>query len=204
MGKERGCMWENWEKTDELIRKSSSGDEDALDILIDRYRPNIEYKVEKSNITEQEDAIQDLLAWLVDFCRTYTGSNAAIRISDHIHCHISKQERIERDEEKIDRLHTEDRYDDICEMSLLDTFREILLDELLSELSSKERDVIALRYGLDGTVPRSQKDVAKKYNVTTTRIAQIEKKALRKMQIKASHKEYWQDYSTDRKRMPNI
>ncbi len=55
------------------------------------------------------------------------------------------------------------------------------LEELLSGLSERERDVLKLRFGLEDGHPHTLEEVGKKFNVTRERIRQIEAKALRKL-----------------------
>jgi len=55
------------------------------------------------------------------------------------------------------------------------------LEELLSSLSERERDVLKLRFGLEDGHPHTLEEVGKKFNVTRERIRQIEAKALRKL-----------------------
>lgn len=54
------------------------------------------------------------------------------------------------------------------------------ISKALSTLSSKESDIIRLRYGLDGP-DKTLEEVGNKFNVTRERIRQIEAKALRKL-----------------------
>jgi RNA polymerase primary sigma factor len=51
----------------------------------------------------------------------------------------------------------------------------------LSTLSDKERDIIEMRYGLEGKAPMSLKEIGELYNLTKERIRQIEKKALERL-----------------------
>ena len=63
-------------------------------------------------------------------------------------------------------------------------FRTLLrkdLDEIMSELSERERMVIKLRFGLVDDRPRTLEEVGKVYDVTRERIRQIEAKALKKL-----------------------
>jgi RNA polymerase primary sigma factor len=48
-------------------------------------------------------------------------------------------------------------------------------------LDPRERDVIVLRYGLDGSTPRTLSDVGKHFDLTRERIRQIEGRALAKL-----------------------
>ncbi|HKL60597.1 MAG TPA: sigma factor-like helix-turn-helix DNA-binding protein, partial [Sphaerochaeta sp.] len=45
----------------------------------------------------------------------------------------------------------------------------------------KEREIIELRFGLDGKIPMSLKEIGEIYNLTKERIRQIEKKALERL-----------------------
>lgn len=55
------------------------------------------------------------------------------------------------------------------------------LDEVLKTLSEREREVLALRFGLGDGNPRTLEEVGQYFNVTRERIRQIEAKALRKL-----------------------
>lgn len=55
------------------------------------------------------------------------------------------------------------------------------LDEVLKTLSDREREVLALRFGLGDGNPRTLEEVGQYFNVTRERIRQIEAKALRKL-----------------------
>ena len=53
--------------------------------------------------------------------------------------------------------------------------------EVLSELSSRERDVLRMRFGLDDGYPRTLEEVGRHFQVTRERIRQIEAKAIKKL-----------------------
>ena len=55
------------------------------------------------------------------------------------------------------------------------------IDAILDTLSDRERDVIALRYGLVNGQPHTLEEVARAFQVTRERIRQIEQKALKKL-----------------------
>ncbi len=74
--------------------------------------------------------------------------------------------------------------DDKTETPESNLFRNLLrrdLDEIMSELSERERMVIKLRFGLVDDRPRTLEEVGKVYDVTRERIRQIEAKALKKL-----------------------
>ena len=55
------------------------------------------------------------------------------------------------------------------------------IQEVLSDLSDRERRVISLRFGIEDGYPRTLEEVGSIFNVTRERIRQIEAKALRKL-----------------------
>lgn len=55
------------------------------------------------------------------------------------------------------------------------------INEALSTLSDKEKDIIILRFGLNNKAPMSLKEIGEVYNLTKERIRQIEKSALEKL-----------------------
>jgi RNA polymerase primary sigma factor len=67
------------------------------------------------------------------------------------------------------------------EDSLLEHALEADVRSLLSTLSDKEREIIELRFGLEGKNPMSLKEIGELYNLTKERIRQIEKKAIERL-----------------------
>ncbi len=57
------------------------------------------------------------------------------------------------------------------------------VDEVLAALTDRERKVLQLRFGLDGTKGRTLEEVGREFRVTRERIRQIESKALRKLRM---------------------
>ena len=49
-------------------------------------------------------------------------------------------------------------------------------------LSSREAEIIRLRYGLGGTVPLTQREIASSFGISRSYVSRIEKKALEKLQ----------------------
>ena len=63
--------------------------------------------------------------------------------------------------------------------------RSMLRDQLsrsLAQLSTKEREILTRRYGLETGCPQTLEEVGKIFSLTRERIRQIELKALRKLQ----------------------
>ncbi len=66
---------------------------------------------------------------------------------------------------------------DIAQNSLLKNN----ISQALATLSEREREIIELRYGLNGEDTYTQEEIGKKYGLTRQRIEQIESKAMRKL-----------------------
>jgi RNA polymerase primary sigma factor len=63
--------------------------------------------------------------------------------------------------------------------------RKEALRKILGTLSTRERAVLELRYGLDGQHPRTLDEVGRTFNVTRERIRQIENQSLKKLRALA-------------------
>ena len=63
------------------------------------------------------------------------------------------------------------------------------IKKILNSLTPKEREVLKLRYGLNGEEPLTLEAIGNKYNLTRERIRQIENKALNKIRKLNSNKE---------------
>jgi RNA polymerase primary sigma factor len=65
------------------------------------------------------------------------------------------------------------------------TLQREALRSILSALSERERKVLEMRYGLDGSPPRTLDEVGKAFSVTRERIRQIEHQGLKKLRALA-------------------
>ena len=61
------------------------------------------------------------------------------------------------------------------------SMRRETLERILTKLSAREREVLVLRYGLDGQHPRTLDEVGRTFSVTRERIRQIENQSLKKL-----------------------
>ena len=53
-----------------------------------------------------------------------------------------------------------------------------LLHEAISRLSARERDIIVMRFGLDGIEERTQKEVAELMGISQSYISRLEKRII--------------------------
>jgi RNA polymerase primary sigma factor len=66
-----------------------------------------------------------------------------------------------------------------------ESLRKDMLTKILGMLSSRERRVLEMRYGLNGEQPRTLDEVGRAFNVTRERIRQIENQCLKKLRALA-------------------
>jgi len=67
--------------------------------------------------------------------------------------------------------------------------RTTALRNCLESLGDRQRQVLELRFGLDGDGPRTLEEVGVVFNVTRERVRQIEKESLRKLEVLAQAQE---------------
>ena len=60
--------------------------------------------------------------------------------------------------------------------------RQVLLGALLS-LPDREREVVTLRYGIDGNEPRTLEEIGRRLGLTRERVRQIELDSLRRLSL---------------------
>ena len=96
---------------------------------------------------------------------------------------ISLYEEISYDKEGnkitiLDILKTQDE-DFIEEIYKNDNIK--LLNKYMNILTKRERDIIEARYGLNGKNEETQKDIAKKLNISRSYVSRLEKRATTKI-----------------------
>ena len=75
----------------------------------------------------------------------------------------------------------EDLFDDLSNREMYGKLHQAL-DTCLSD---RERNIISLRYGLGGTQPLTQREIAAKCGISRSYVSRIEKKALEKLEAGA-------------------
>ena len=84
--------------------------------------------------------------------------------------------------EAIDLLNIEE--ESIEDKIILDSVIEQLKRIIASSLNEREKDIIIMRYGLDGEGKRTLQEIGKKYNISKERVRQIENEIKKKLKEK--------------------
>lgn len=97
--------------------------------------------------------------------------------------HISLDTPIDSSEKDSIKLSDslEDTYYMQTEESVIDNSLKNEIAKLMGDLSLKEADIIEQRFGLNGEIPQSLREIGDRYNLTKERIRQIEKRAIEKL-----------------------
>ena len=69
--------------------------------------------------------------------------------------------------------------------------RSAEVQSLLLALTTREREILSLRFGLGDQVPRTLEEVGRRFSLTRERIRQIENEALQKLRAKVDASELW-------------
>ena len=186
----------------EYINKFKSGDLSAKDILIERNLRLVVHIAKKfSSVKEIEDLISVGTIGLIkgiesfDFEKgTKLATYAARCIENEILMLIRNSKKFKNEVFLQDSIGTDKEGNEISlidilnsgEDSIIDTVEQKLVvkkmyNKLNDILNEKEQIIIKLRYGLiDGEI-KTQKEIARKLNISRSYVSRIEKKALSKL-----------------------
>lgn len=187
------------------LQKLKEGDKEAKNILIERNLRLVAHIIKKyySATNEQDDLVSIGTIGLIKAVNTFDvdkgiklSSYAARCIENEILMFfrsnrkssqdISINEPIDTDKEGntltlIDVMSTEDSIVDDIDIKIKS---EKLKQYVQESLTEREKKIIVLRYGLNGTVPMTQRKVADIMGISRSYVSRIEKKALKKLKKK--------------------
>ena len=184
------------------LEKAAAGDLEARNILIERNLRLVAHIMKKyyTQSADQEDLISIGTIGLIKGITTFDTSKgarlatyAARCVENEMLMYFRSQKKSSQDVSLSDYIETGA---DGAALSLMDVVAEE--DDLLEKVSSREtvqqlcravqqvlteqeRQVIVLRYGLEGGQPLRQREVAEKTGISRSYVSRIEKRALEKL-----------------------
>lgn len=184
------------------LQLASQGDLDARNILIERNLRLVAHIMKKyyAQTADQEDLISVGTIGLIKGISTFDASKgarlatyAARCVENEILMYFRSQKKSSQDVSLSDYIETGA---DGAALSLMDVVGEEedvletvsrkeavsrLTAAVRSALTGQERQVITLRYGLDGNAPLRQREVADITGISRSYVSRIEKRALQKL-----------------------
>ncbi len=182
-----------------LIEKMLAGDKKARSVLIEKNLRLVAHIVKKYYASEvdSDDLVSIGTIGLIKGIDSYKGGKNT-RLSTYVSrcieneilmyfrsikklsAEVSIDETIDTDKDGnslsfIDILSVDDTIADDIDLKLRS---EKLLSVVCERLTQRERAVIVLRYGLSGNPPLTQRETAKKLNISRSYVSRIEKKVL--------------------------
>ena len=186
----------------EYLDRFSKGDPEARNILIERNLRLVAHIVKKyyAQSSDQEDLISIGTIGLIKGISSFDAAKgarlatyAARCIENEILMYFRAQKRQQNEVSLSDSIDSDKDgnalqlmdvvgVDDTMLEDLHDRESARLLHRLVKEkLTIREAEIIRLRYGLGGTVPLTQREVATLFGISRSYVSRIEKKALEKL-----------------------
>ena len=185
------------------LERAAQGDLDARNVLVERNLRLVAHIMKKyyTQTDDQEDLISIGTIGLIKGISTFDASKgarlatyAARCVENEILMHFRAQKKSSQDVSLSEYIETGS---DGAALSLMDVVAED--EDLLETVSARERilqvrkavaqllddrekQVISLRYGLGGSEPQRQREVAKTLGISRSYVSRIEKRALEKLQ----------------------
>lgn len=198
------------EEERQYLKLCAKGDLDARNVLVERNLRLVAHIIKKyyTQAEEQEDLISIGTIGLIKAVNTFKADKgirlatyASRCIENEILMYFRRTKKLQGEVSLNEAIETDG---DGAELSIgdvvgkSDTMLEDLQDKddralvrrLVAErLTEREADVIRRRYGLEGRVPQTQRQVAAAYKISRSYVSRIEKKALGKLE--EALREYW-------------
>ena len=190
------------EEEDKLLELKEKGNVKAKDKLIEHNLRLVVFLAKRYENTkvDLEDLVSIGSIGLIKGINTYKrGKNIKLAtycsrcIDNEILMYLRKNKKTKADisfEESLsfdsdgNELHLEDilgTEKDIVTKPLEEAYNKKLLKEELEKLDKRDKEIMYLRYGLNGQDELTQKEVAKKLNISQSYISRIEKKVIKKL-----------------------
>ena len=195
------------------LDRYAQGDPEARNVLIERNLRLVSHIIKKYYVqsADQEDLISIGTIGLIKGISSFDPSKgaklatyAARCIENEILMYLRGQKKLQGEVSLSDSIDMDKEGNALQLMDVVgvdDTMLEDLHDrdsaervrQLVGEcLTPRESEIIRLRYGLGGTIPLTQREVAAAFNISRSYVSRIEKRALEKLraQLEAPPKKH--------------
>ena len=183
--------------------RCAAGDLEARNLLVEHNLRLVAHIIKKyyTQSADQEDLISIGTIGLIKAVNTFRpdrgiklATYASRCIENEILMHFRAQRKVQGEVSLSDALETGTEGDalylsdvvgeeDTMLEELQDKENRALLRRLIAEkLTKREADILRRRYGLDGRLPQTQRQVAAHYGISRSYVSRLEKKALGKLE----------------------
>ena len=184
----------------EWLKRYAEGDSEARNVLIERNLRLVAHIVKKyyTQSGEQEDLISIGTIGLIKAVSTFNPTKgvrlatyAARCIENEILMYFRGQRKLQNEVSLSDAIDADGQQEDSLQLLDVVGVEDTMLEDLHERdnalrvrklvrecLSGREAEVIRLRYGLDGSVPLTQREVAALFGISRSYVSRIEKKCL--------------------------
>ena len=188
----------------EYLRRYAAGDQTARDVLIERNLRLVAHIVKKyyTQSADQEDLISIGTIGLIKGISSFKpekgarlATYAAKCIENEILMYFRSQKKTQGEISLSDTIDTDKEgnslelldvvgVDDTMLDDIHDRDSALRLRQLVRDcLTARESEIIRLRYGLGGTVPLTQREIAASFGISRSYVSRIEKRALEKLRL---------------------
>lgn len=189
---------------EEQLRLLMDGDRSARDVLIERNLRLVAHIVKKYYALsgDQDDLVSIGTIGLIKAVDTFDvdkniklSSYASRCIENEILMYFRNQKKTSLDVSLDEAIDTDKDGNPLTLMDIIST-EDNIIDEIDLKINSekirsyvrllpkRERDIIVMRYGLNGEKPLTQREVAKHLNISRSYVSRIEKKTLKELKSK--------------------
>jgi RNA polymerase sporulation-specific sigma factor len=193
----------------EYLRRYAQGDQEARDVLIERNLRLVAHIIKKyyTQSADQEDLISIGTIGLIKGISSFDpekgarlATYAARCIENEILMYFRSQKKLQfvdcfvTYEERTRTVTTTDKEGNALQLmdvvgvddTMLDDIHDrdsaLRLHQIIRErLTTREAEIIRLRYGLGGTIPLTQREIAASFGISRSYVSRIEKRALEKL-----------------------
>lgn len=187
----------------ECLARCRLGDETARNILIEKNLRLVAYIARKYNVGDKDmdDLISIGTIGLIKGIDTFDENKnirlatyAARCIDNELLMMLRAEKKTAKDVYLYDTIGSDKEGNEINLIDVIEHHDEDVVERVTTEgriarlpefmekvLTERERDILCMRYGLDGKKEKTQREIAAMYHISRSYVSRIEKKALQKL-----------------------